>query len=67
MTAYASTSVHGFPNLFIINGPNAGLSHNSAVYMVETQLSYIGEALEYLREAGQVCTSPRTPSGSTPP
>ena len=54
MTAYASTSVHGFPNLFIINGPNAGLSHNSAVYMVETQLSYIGEALEYLRETREV-------------
>ncbi len=54
MTAFASTSVHGFPNLFIINGPNAGLSHNSAVYMIETQLTYIVQALDYLRETGEV-------------
>ena len=54
MTAFASTTVHGFPNLFIVNGPNAGLSHNSAVYMIETQLSYIVQALDYLRETGEV-------------
>jgi cation diffusion facilitator CzcD-associated flavoprotein CzcO len=50
MTAYASTSVHGFPNLFIVNGPNAGLGHNSAVYMIETQLNYVLGALDYSRE-----------------
>lgn len=54
MTAYASTTVHGFPNLFIVNGPNAGLGHNSAVYMIETQLQYLLGALEYLDEFGGV-------------
>ncbi len=54
MTAYASTTVHGFPNLFIVNGPNAGLGHNSAVYMIETQLSYVLGALDHLRERGGV-------------
>ncbi|MDH6182579.1 cation diffusion facilitator CzcD-associated flavoprotein CzcO [Microbacteriaceae bacterium SG_E_30_P1] len=48
MTAFASTTVHGFPNLFIVNGPNAGLGHNSAVYMIETQLQYVVGALEHL-------------------
>ncbi|MCY7413112.1 MAG: NAD(P)/FAD-dependent oxidoreductase [Salinibacterium sp.] len=54
MTAYASTTVHGFPNLFIVNGPNAGLGHNSAVHMIETQLSYILQALDYLRASQTV-------------
>jgi cation diffusion facilitator CzcD-associated flavoprotein CzcO len=54
MTAYASTTVHGFPNLFIVNGPNAGLGHNSAVYMIETQLSYVLGALDHLRDRGGV-------------
>jgi cation diffusion facilitator CzcD-associated flavoprotein CzcO len=52
MTAYASTTVHGFPNLFIVNGPNAGLGHNSAVEMIETQLSYILGALDHLAVSG---------------
>jgi cation diffusion facilitator CzcD-associated flavoprotein CzcO len=41
MQAYASTSVHGFPNMFILDGPNASLSHNSAVVMIETQIEYV--------------------------
>ena len=48
MTAYASTVVSGFPNLFVVNGPNAGLGHNSAIYMIETQLDYILGALGHL-------------------
>lgn len=54
MTAYASTSIHGFPNLFVVNGPNASLGHNSAVYMIETQLHYILGALQYLDAFGGV-------------
>ncbi|NQX28180.1 NAD(P)/FAD-dependent oxidoreductase [Microbacteriaceae bacterium VKM Ac-2854] len=45
MRAYASTAVHGFPNLFVINGPNASLGHNSAVYMIEAQIDYVLAAL----------------------
>ncbi|WP_243063867.1 NAD(P)/FAD-dependent oxidoreductase [Humibacter sp. RRB41] len=48
MRAYASTVVHGFPNLFVLDGPNASLGHNSAVYMIETQLEYVLGALEHL-------------------
>ena len=52
MTAHASTVVSGFPNLFVINGPNAGLSHNSAIYMIETQIDYVLGALAYQAGAG---------------
>ncbi len=48
MTAYASTAVHGFPNMFVINGPNASLGHNSAVYMIETQVDHVVGALDHL-------------------
>lgn len=52
MQAYATTAVHGFPNLWIINGPNTGLGHNSAVYIAEAQIDYIMAAIEYLDTAG---------------
>ncbi|MDL5155574.1 flavin-containing monooxygenase [Actinomycetospora termitidis] len=52
MSAYASTAVHGFPNMFVLDGPNASLGHNSAVYMIETQIDYVLGALAHLRRAG---------------
>jgi cation diffusion facilitator CzcD-associated flavoprotein CzcO len=48
MVAHASTTVAGFPNLFVIDGPNASLGHNSAVHMIETQIAFILGALDYL-------------------
>lgn len=48
MTAHASTAVHGFPNLFVLNGPNASLGHNSAIYMIETQVDHLLGALDHL-------------------
>lgn len=47
MEAYASTTVNGFPNLFVLNGPNTGLGHNSAIYIIESQIAYVMEALEW--------------------
>ncbi len=48
MTAHASSVVSGFPNMFIMDGPNSGLGHNSAIYMIETQIDYVLGALQYL-------------------
>ncbi len=48
MFAFASTTVHGFPNMFVLDGPNASLGHNSAVHMIETQVSYLMGALDHL-------------------
>ncbi|GAA3044244.1 flavin-containing monooxygenase [Streptomyces glomeratus] len=52
MEAFASTTVAGFPNLFIINGPNTGLGHNSIVYIIEAQVDYILGALDWSRANG---------------
>lgn len=49
MRAYASTAVHGFPNLFVLDGPNATLPHNSAVLMIEAQADYVTGALPWTR------------------
>ncbi|QHC67343.1 NAD(P)-binding domain-containing protein [Rathayibacter sp. VKM Ac-2759] len=52
MSAYDSTTVHGFPNLFVINGPNASLGHNSAIHMIETQIDYVLAALDHRETSG---------------
>jgi cation diffusion facilitator CzcD-associated flavoprotein CzcO len=52
MAAHASTSVHGFPNMYVLDGPNAALGHNSAIYMIETQVGYVLSALDHLTASG---------------
>jgi cation diffusion facilitator CzcD-associated flavoprotein CzcO len=48
MVAHASTTVDGFPNMYVLDGPNAALGHNSAIYVIETQIDYVLGALEHL-------------------
>src|ERR1700722_4520740 len=50
LEAYLGTTVAGFPNLFILVGPNTGLGHNSIVYMIESQVHYVLQAIKTLRE-----------------
>lgn len=50
MQAYQSITVNDYPNLFIINGPNTGLGHNSVVFIIEAQIDYILGALEFAKE-----------------
>lgn len=52
MQAHDSIAVHGYPNLFIINGPNTGLGHNSIVYIIEAQVDYILGALDHAEASG---------------
>jgi len=42
-TAAASTLVPGFPNLFVLGGPNAALGHNSAVLLLEAQADFAAD------------------------
>lgn len=44
-SAYLGMSVSGFPNLFLMVGPNTGLGHNSLIFMIEAQARYISRAL----------------------
>lgn len=48
-TAYLGTAVAGFPNCYLINGPNVGLGHSSMIYMYESQATYIVSAISYAR------------------
>ena len=47
--AYKGTAVCGFPNLFMLLGPNTALGHNSVVMMIESQLRYLLAALDHMR------------------
>lgn len=58
MRAYLGTTVHGFPNLFVLLGPNTGLGHNSVVLMIEAQLRQVVKALRHLRRTGGVAIEP---------
>ncbi len=49
MSAYKGTAVADFPNLFFIVGPNTGLGHSSMVFMIESQVTYIVDALRAMR------------------
>jgi cation diffusion facilitator CzcD-associated flavoprotein CzcO len=42
---YLGINVSGFPNLFIMFGPNTGLGHNSMIFMIEAQAHYIIDAI----------------------
>ena len=47
MQAYKGATVHGFPNLFFVVGPNTGLGHSSMVFMIESQVAYVVDALAH--------------------
>lgn len=44
--AYLGLTVSGFPNFFMLYGPNTNLGHNSIVYMIESQVNYILDAIQ---------------------
>lgn len=47
--AYKGCTVAGFPNFFLITGPNTGLGHNSMIYMIESGVNYVMDALVQMR------------------
>jgi cation diffusion facilitator CzcD-associated flavoprotein CzcO len=54
MKAYKGTAVAGFPNLFLLVGPNTGLGHSSQVFMIESQIAYVLDAVRHLQRTGDV-------------
>ena len=59
MAAYKGTTIHGFPNLFQIVGPNTGLGHSSMVFIIESQIAYILDALHRMRTDRLASVQPR--------
>ena len=60
MQAYKGTTVAGFPNLFLVVGPNTGLGHSSMVFIIESQVAYVVDAVRTMRahEYGAVEVTP---------
>ncbi|MGH2868866.1 MAG: flavin-containing monooxygenase [Solirubrobacteraceae bacterium] len=50
--AHLGLAVSGFPNLFLLLGPNTGLGHNSVLLMIEAQIAHLREALSHRRARG---------------
>jgi cation diffusion facilitator CzcD-associated flavoprotein CzcO len=47
--AHLGLAVAGFPNLFLLGGPNTGLGHNSVLFMLEAQINHVLRCLRLLR------------------
>jgi hypothetical protein len=50
--AYYGLTISGYPNFFMLYGPNTNLGHNSIIFMMECQMSYILSAIRALDEGG---------------
>ena len=60
--AYLGLTVAGYPNLFFLMGPNTGLGHNSMIYMIESQIRYVMDAIRLMERMGVVAMDVRAPS-----
>jgi hypothetical protein len=50
--------VAGFPNLFLMLGPNTGLGHTSIVLMAESQMTLVMNAIRALNKTGSASIEP---------
>ncbi len=50
--AYLGTTMPNFPNLFVVTGPNTGIGHTSAIFVIEAQMEYISRAIAATLRAG---------------
>jgi cation diffusion facilitator CzcD-associated flavoprotein CzcO len=57
--AHLGISVNGFPNFFLLLGPNTGLGHSSVVFMIESQVKYVIQALNLLDDYGAAAVEVR--------
>ena len=48
--AYLGTTVSGFPNMFVLYGPNTGHGAGSVPYTLESQFNYVLDAMRRMRE-----------------
>jgi len=50
--AHRGVLVSGFPNLFLLYGPNTNLGHNSILFMIECQVRYVMRCLDEVGRRG---------------
>jgi cation diffusion facilitator CzcD-associated flavoprotein CzcO len=58
VTAHRTVAVPGFPNFFLLLGPNSGLGHNSVILMIEAQVNYVMQLMERISEGATIEPSP---------
>jgi cyclohexanone monooxygenase len=58
--AYLGMAVPGFPNFFMLYGPNTNVGSNSVIFVLEAQARYIVRALKYLRRKGKTYVAVRS-------
>lgn len=46
---YKGTAIANFPNMFMLVGPNTGLGHNSMIFMIESQVNYLADAIATMK------------------
>ncbi len=56
--AHRGITVAGMPNLFFLLGPNTGLGHNSVVFMIESQIRYVVDAIKTCDRLGAQALAP---------
>jgi cation diffusion facilitator CzcD-associated flavoprotein CzcO len=59
---HRTTAIPGFPNLFLMLGPNTGLGYSSMTVMIETQAKYIARSIHQFIKSGAVSITPRRES-----
>jgi cation diffusion facilitator CzcD-associated flavoprotein CzcO len=57
--AHHGTTLPGFPNFFMMLGPNTGLGHNSVVFMIEIQIQHVLSLLRQMRRRNARTVEPR--------
>jgi len=50
--AYLGMTVPGFPNFFMLYGPNTNLGHSSIIYMLESQIAHVLRCMKAAQRAG---------------
>ena len=58
MKAHLGMGVAGFPNMFMLLGPNTGLGHNSVLLMIEAQIAYLRQLLDHREAQGLAAIEP---------
>ncbi|OBI98301.1 flavin-containing monooxygenase [Mycobacterium asiaticum] len=56
--AHRGVTVADVPNLFFLLGPNTGLGHNSVVFMIESQIRYVADAIAKCDKMGAQALAP---------
>ncbi len=63
--AYLGTTVPGFPNFFVVTGPNTGIGHTSAIFVIEAQMEYLMRAIGTVLDTDAVSIEVRADAEAT--